>query len=182
MKRTLLFTIIASVLTLNAYATSATVTSKDYVDTQDALKQNTIPATGTNSSTPGSTVVTYTGTAGTIGERGICNDSDEDDGENKKEKNDEKDCNGGDLVTVNQLDDQINTLPTTVTKTSVCYEWVANAAHTDANCLLWQLVDRNVYGRCGNHADCDWLDAECEATDSAGMCNTSTGTCFCGFR
>ena len=39
----------------------------------DALagKQNTIPVTGTNASTPGATVVTYTSTAGTIGERGI---------------------------------------------------------------------------------------------------------------
>ena len=34
-------------------------------------KQNKIPATGTNASTPGDTVVTYTSTAGTIGERGI---------------------------------------------------------------------------------------------------------------
>ena len=135
MKRTLLFTVIASVLTTGAFATSATVTSKDYVDNADAQKvdiaqgvgtnnanvgktlvvnssgnlelgtvsagnyiedsitdgvtnkapsenavhdalankQNTIPATGTNSSTPGSTVVTYTGTAGQIGERGIFN-------------------------------------------------------------------------------------------------------------
>ena len=48
-----------------------TVTSKSYVDAQDALKQNKIPATGTNASTPGDTVVTYTDTAGTIGERGI---------------------------------------------------------------------------------------------------------------
>ena len=63
---------IASVLSINAYATSSTVTSKDYVDAQDALKQNKIPATGTNASTPGDTVVTYTQTGnGTIGERGI---------------------------------------------------------------------------------------------------------------
>ena len=68
----LAFGAIASVITINSVlATSSTVTSKDYVDAQDALKQNKIPATGTNASTPGDTVVTYTSTAGTIGERGI---------------------------------------------------------------------------------------------------------------
>ena len=69
----LTFGAIASILTINsAFATSSTVTSKDYVDTQDALKQNKIPATGTNASTPGDTVVTYTQTGnGVIGERGI---------------------------------------------------------------------------------------------------------------
>ena len=74
MRQALFIGAIASVLALNAFATSSTVTSKDYVDAQDALKQNKIPATGTNASTPGDTVVTYTSTAGTIGERGIYDD------------------------------------------------------------------------------------------------------------
>ncbi|MBQ6736305.1 MAG: hypothetical protein IJQ90_02335 [Alphaproteobacteria bacterium] len=68
MSKKLLFGAIASVLTINAYAVSSTVTSKQYVDT---TRQATIPASGTNSETPGETVVTYTSTAGTIGERGI---------------------------------------------------------------------------------------------------------------
>lgn len=38
-------------------------------------KQATIPATGTNSATAGTTVITYTGTAGQIGERGIYSDA-----------------------------------------------------------------------------------------------------------
>ena len=64
--------IIAAITMGNAYATGEnTVTSKSYVDARDELKQNKIPATGTNASTPGDTVVTYTSTAGTIGERGI---------------------------------------------------------------------------------------------------------------
>ena len=72
MKQALFIGAIASVLAFNAYATSSTVTSRDYVDVQDALKQNKIPATGTNASTPGDTVVTYTTTGnGVIGERGI---------------------------------------------------------------------------------------------------------------
>ena len=56
MKRTLLFTAIMSILTLNAYATSATVTSRDYVDAQDALKQDKITAGTTGN------VVLYNGT------------------------------------------------------------------------------------------------------------------------
>ena len=120
----------------NANAVTSTVTSKDYVDTEVGKKQNTIPVSGTNSSTPGNTVITYTNTAGTIGERGICNDPDEDY------------CNDGDLVTVNQLDERIERLDlqTITTTNRTCAEWVANAAHTDANCLLWNLVDQTVYG------------------------------------
>ena len=56
MKRTFLFATIASVLSINAYAVSATVTSKDYVDTQDALKQDKITAGTTGN------VVLYNGT------------------------------------------------------------------------------------------------------------------------
>ena len=164
MKHTLLFTIIASVLTTGAYATSATVTSKDYVDARDALKQNTIPATGTNSSTPGSTVVTYTSTAGTIGERGICNDPDEDD------------CNGGDLVTVNQLDEQIERLglQTVTTTNRTCVEWVANAAHTDANCLLWSLVDQTVFGIADLVPGDDWAVA---CWGEGGSCSDDSQCC-----
>ena len=64
---------IASVLTINSVMAAGenTVASKSYVDARDDLKQNLIPETGKNSSTPGDTVVTYTDTAGTIGERGI---------------------------------------------------------------------------------------------------------------
>ena len=70
-----IFAGIIAVITMgNAMATGEnTVTSKSYVDARDELKQNKIPVTGTNASTPGDTVVTYTDTAGTIGERGIFN-------------------------------------------------------------------------------------------------------------
>ena len=64
--------IIAAITMGNAYATGEnTVTSKSYVDAMDATKQNKIPIAGTNASEPGESVVTYTDTAGTIGERGI---------------------------------------------------------------------------------------------------------------
>lgn len=71
-KTTFIFAGIISAIIGTAYAVGEnTVTSKSYVDAMDATKQGIIPATGTNASTPGTTVVTYTGTAGTIGERGI---------------------------------------------------------------------------------------------------------------
>ena len=44
MKRTFLFATIASILSINAYAVSATVTSKDYVDAADATKQDKLPS------------------------------------------------------------------------------------------------------------------------------------------
>ena len=74
---------IASVLTINSVMAAGenTVASKSYVDARDDLKQDLIPRSGANSSTPGSTVVTYTDAEGEIGERGIYdgeNDYDED--------------------------------------------------------------------------------------------------------
>ena len=64
----LTFGAIASIIAINSVFADTTVTSKQYVDT---TRQATIPAAGTNANTPGYTVVTYTDTAGTIGERGI---------------------------------------------------------------------------------------------------------------
>ncbi|MBO4700394.1 MAG: hypothetical protein J5620_01450, partial [Alphaproteobacteria bacterium] len=142
MKQALFIGAIASVLTINSVlATTSTVTSRDYVDAQDALKQNKIPATGTNASTPGDTVVTYTSTAGTIGERWICD----------AEAYDDDDCDDTALVTTNVIssvldyvDAQINLPETTVTY-KTCTEW-SGTPHTDANCLLWNLSDKDVYG------------------------------------
>ena len=150
MKRTFLFATIASILSINAFAVSATVTSKDYVDT---TRQATIPASGTNSATPGDTVVTYTDTAGTIGERGICSSDAYDDG----------DCGNNELVTtdviydvLDYVDEQLNLPETTVTY-KTCYEW-SGTPHTDENCLLWNLWDKKVYGdQCNSSAECiDW--------------------------
>ena len=159
----LTFGAIASILSINSvFATTSTVTSKDYVDAADALKQNKIPATGTNASTPGSTVVTYTGTAGTIGERGICNDPEEDD------------CNDGDLVTNSLLNSAMDwvagelEMPETTVTYKTCTRWADGAAHTDANCLLWELSDKQVYGNfCTETSDCPscgvGLDRYCDS-------------------
>ena len=70
----LTFGAVASIIAINSVFadTTSTVTSRGYVDAAVATKQPKIPAAGTNASTPGETVVTYTSTGdGTIGERGI---------------------------------------------------------------------------------------------------------------
>ena len=162
----LTFGAIASILTINSVMADTTVTSKTYVDT---TRQATIPAAGTNASTPGTTVVTYTGTAGTIGERGICNDPDEDD------------CNDGDLVTNSLLNSTMDwvegelesatNLPTKTITTRVCIRWIDGQSHTDANCLLWDLVDATVYGpQCTQNSDCI-CPCGGSATCSSGRCD-----------
>ncbi len=67
-KKSFLLGVITSVIAINSVFADATITTKNYVDT---TRQATIPAAGTNEDTPGETVVTYTDTAGVIGERGI---------------------------------------------------------------------------------------------------------------
>ncbi len=129
----------------NAYAVTSTVTSKDYVDTEVGKKQKTIPVSGTNASTPGTTVVTYTNTAGTIGERYICDADAEENG----------DCDGEDLVTASALQNATNNLPTTITTNKTCAGWLDGQPNTDENCILWKLVEQDVYGRCTKNSDCN---------------------------
>ena len=64
MKRTFLFATIASILSINAFADPATITTQDYVDTNFQTK---IPA-GTDGA-----IVTYTDSAGTLGAREVYN-------------------------------------------------------------------------------------------------------------
>ena len=68
MKRTFLFATIASILSINAYAVSATVTSKDYVDNTFQTK---IPAKSTASEYSSASLVEETGTPGSVSERKI---------------------------------------------------------------------------------------------------------------
>ena len=68
MKRTFLFATIASILSINAFADPATITTQDYVDTNFQTK---IPAGTVNVGS----VVAYTSDAGTVGERGLYNSS-----------------------------------------------------------------------------------------------------------
>ena len=153
-KKTLLLGAIASIIAINSVVADTTVTSKQYVDNQDEAifselykrKQNTIPATGTNANTPGSTVVTYTGTAGNIGERGIYDGSNEYDSSTDADK----------LVTASALQDIKGSIPSqfvTVTEKS-CEEYIENTEHTDSNCLLWRFTNVDVLADCSD-SKCD---------------------------
>ena len=179
-KKSFLLGAIASIIAINSVFADTTVTSKTYVDT---TRQATIPASGTNAATPGTTVVTYTNTAGTIGERGIFNPETDFDGQN----NTIAPGHEGDLVTAgiypavgrmyNQIREIQNNMPdfddlpeTTVTY-KTCTEWLDGAAHTDQNCILWNLSDKNVYG---------WLDCTNNPDGRYPSCSTSIGRCLCG--
>ncbi len=158
-KKPLLLGAVASIIAINSVFADTTVTSKQYVDT---TRQATIPAAETNIETPGVSVVTYTDTAGTIGERGILEPS-----------GDYADAN--ELVTAGQMyevaDSVTNRIITTKKK---CYQYIENAPTTDANCLLWRLEDQTVYGRCSNNDDCDCSD---NSDTPYGYCDT--GKCRC---
>ena len=155
----LTFGAIASILTINSVlATSSTVTSKDYVDTQDALKQNKIPAAGTNASTPGDTVVTYTSTAGTIGERGIYDEDIYAEG---------GEYNSSDLVTAGVLDSVVEEIygsnqPTISTSKLVCMD--------SPDCTLWVVDNQTVQGECRTSGTCS-SPVSCEEI----CCNGSYG-------
>ncbi|MBO4700196.1 MAG: hypothetical protein J5620_00410 [Alphaproteobacteria bacterium] len=152
---------IASVLALNAYATSSTVTSRDYVDAQDALKQNTIPEAWVNyeENGVGETVVTYTDEAGVLGERGICDADADGDG----------DCNDNFLVTRDLLQSATNLPETTVTY-KTCVEWNSEI-HVDSSCILWELAEKRVIGQsCNSARDCP----------SGYCCSGNNGVCFNG--
>ena len=166
-KKSFLLGAIASIIAINSVFADTIVTSKSYVDT---TRQATIPAAETNIETPGVSVVTYTDTAGTIGERGVCD----------ADANSNDDCENNYLVTRDLLNEQIGqatNLPTTTTTNKVCTEWVANAEHTDANCLLWNLTDQTVYGclargaLCRTHSQC--CNGRCNPGESfdTGHCN-----------
>ena len=108
-------------------------TSVSYVQAQVDTKQAKIPAATTNSATPGTTVVTYTGTAGQIGERGIYS--------NANSYTAGTDANK--LVTASALNDSVTNIPTITTSKLTC----ANPG----TCDLWTLDNtQEVYGNDGD--------------------------------
>ncbi|MBR6364168.1 MAG: hypothetical protein IKS08_03725 [Alphaproteobacteria bacterium] len=125
--------VIGALVTMPSFATDPTpaerktVTSKNYVDTQVATRQPKIPVTGTNSATPGTTVVMYTGTAGTIGERQLYSGS----------ANYNAGTDANKLVTADALDYRANHLPTIETSKLTC---------ANQDCTLWTIDDQTVYG------------------------------------
>ena len=144
MKRTFLFATIASILSTGAFAVSATVTSKDYVDTQDALKQDIIEATLPFFSAGG--VVETTQEDGVVTQRGICNAELDGDGN----------CFDDFLVTrdlLQEVQDSVDNLPTIETSKLTCYD--------SPDCTLWSVADRTVYGACKAYGERETNASEC---------------------
>ncbi len=162
-KRPLLLGAVASIIAINSVFADTTVTSKQYVDT---TRQATIPAAGTNANTPGSTVVTYTDTAGTIGERWICNAA-------SIELNL---CDNDNLVQVDALSYFAPRLTANVVTTKNCVEW-SSSSHSDENCLLWDLTNTPVNSYlCRTDADC----GNPTSTSCGQHCNVIEGICVEG--
>ncbi len=157
-KKPLLLGAVASIIAINSVFADTTVTSKQYVDT---TRQATIPATGTNASTPGTTVVTYTGTAGQIGERGICDAAADENG----------DCDDDNLVTRDLLSDATY-LPQNTVSYKECVEWDESVGgHYDYNCLLWDLRNAPIRARqCYSSEDCSGYGYSCGGICEDGIC------------
>ena len=125
--------VIGALVTMPSFATDPTpaqrktVTSVNYVTDQIATRQAKIPVAGTNSSNTGTSVVMYTGTAGTIGERQIFSGGNYTSGDSNK------------LVTAGALDSAVTNIPTITTSKLTC----ANQAD---GCTLWTIDDQTVYG------------------------------------
>ena len=110
-------------------------TSVSYVQASVNTKQPKIPRAGTNSATPGTTVVTYTDAGGgQIGERGIYN----------AEAAYAADRDANKLVTANALNNSVTNIPTITTSKLTC----ANPG----TCDLWTLDNtQEVYGNNNNN-------------------------------
>ena len=162
-KKSLLFGAIASVLSINAYATSATVTSKDYVDNkfQEKIPVNAVTITTKDGTVnvPNALVAYPNDTPGEIGEIGVV------DAELIDIPAVVRSIGGNDntpLDEIIELDDlgwfegliptaeiiswaAVNSLDQKQTK-KTCAGWpdgttVPDPTHTDANCWLWNLPD-----------------------------------------
>ena len=111
-------------------------------------------------------VITYNENGYAGGERGICDAAADENG----------DCDDDNLVTRDLLSDQINflgdqiILPRTTTTNKVCTEWVSGQSHTDANCLLWNLIDQTVYGCLADGASCTSPGQCCGGYCDGGVC------------
>ncbi len=163
MKR-ILIGIFAIVMALPAVADDGdkTTTSKPYVDTQIETTQVKIPAAGTQGVGEGTSVITYTNTAGggVIGERGLYTGGTYSAGDADK------------LITASALNNTFTNIPTTDTTTLQC----ANPG----TCTLWTIVDQTAYGVSSSGID---LSALLNATATS-ICykrlsngNVTAGTC-----
>ena len=166
-KNLVITSIVGITAVTGAFATGENVVaSKAYADT----KQVKIPATGTNAATPGTTVVTYTGTAGTIGERGIYDGSGNYNSTNDANK----------LATAGMVKGAISAIPTVETSKLVC----AN----NPDCTLWTIQDQTVHGSSGSSGSGNSGNNSCGLYDpgevwiisgngQGGQCNDDISSC-----
>ena len=127
MKRILVGTVLM-IMALPCYAAGENVTtSQNYVDAALELKQATIPAAGASGVGAGNTVMTYTATSGTIGERALYTDASSYDASTDADK----------MITASALNGAITSMPTTTTTKLTC----ANAG----TCDLWSITDQTAY-------------------------------------
>ena len=127
MLKKILLSSMLSIVATGAFAVSSTVTSKDYVDDLVATKQVKIPAAGATGVGAGETIITYTGAAGTIGERGIYNDASSYDATTDADK----------IITASALRGAVSNISTTTTSKLTCY---------DNDCTLWNIGTQTAYG------------------------------------
>ncbi len=182
-KKSLFIGAVASIIAINSVLADTVVTSRNYVDTQDALKQDKITAGTTGN------VVTYNGTQNgqaQFSERAIFDPDTNFDYEN----NEVVSGHEGDLVTAdiypavvdiyNQMDDiynqiqQATNLPTITTSKMTCVDL--------PDCTLWTMADQTVYGQCwASGAQCQ-SRAECATNCCNGTygCSANGNNCTCG--
>ena len=196
MKRVFLFMSIISIAVTGTAFAGQVITTKSYVDRELATKQDTIPAADPDNSEPGTAVITYTNAPGTLGERGIfdfdehydfdehaISDGHETDMLTATSYADlegwltaiDNDASNAEDYLLEVQDNMLgfDDMPQTTVFYRTCTEWIANAAHTDENCLLWALNDKNVYGQCKALGKLCWQNAEC-CTGYCGLRKPST--------
>ena len=128
MKRILAGTVLM-VMALPCYGAGENIpTSRAYVDSALSLKQAKFPAANSGLGS-GTSVLTYTSTSGTIGERALYTDASSYDASNDADK----------LITASALNGAVTSLPTETTTKLVC----ANPG----TCDLWNIVDQTAYAR-----------------------------------
>ena len=171
-KTTFIFAGIMSAVIGNAYATGEnTVTSKSYVDAQDALKQNKLHTASATPANNGTTVVTYTDTEGATGERGIFDyETGWDDGWVAEGHEDE-------LVTAEAMSEVVSdVISTEINNMRDDQEPVRVVKTTCANspdCTLWTMQDVIVHQlQCETVSDCSSFQCRAGQTIDCvgGMC------------
>ncbi len=161
MRRILIGTF-ALIMAIPAYAANdKTTTSVSYVGTALDAKQAKIPAANSAGAVAGSSVMTYTATSGTTGERGLFTG-----GEYNASTDADK------MITASALNGAITSLTTDTTSKLVC--------QNSPDCTLWTIVDQTAYGAGGGSGSGNGggADPAILAMLQALVGTTGTGNCY----